>query len=79
LSKGLEHLRELLDFLSGARLVPSESERDGGLRCWTGRGPVVAGYGFDVTGSFVLPSAIAAAVFAAATMLALSLSRRSSG
>jgi MFS family permease len=38
-------------------------------------GPVVAGYGFDLTGSFFLPSMLAAAALCAAAVLALAIMR----
>jgi predicted MFS family arabinose efflux permease len=38
-------------------------------------GPVVAGYGFDITGSFFLPSMLAAAGLMVATILALNIDR----
>ncbi len=39
-------------------------------------GPVAAGYGYDMTGSFVLPSLIAAAALVVAALLAFSLANR---
>jgi hypothetical protein len=38
---------------------------------------VVAGYGFDITGSFLLPSTLAAAGLVVASLLALRLERLS--
>jgi predicted MFS family arabinose efflux permease len=38
-------------------------------------GPVVAGYGFDLTGSFFLPSMLAAAALCSAAVLALRVAR----
>jgi len=38
-------------------------------------GPVVAGYGFDLTGSFFLPSMLAAAALCAAAVLAMAVAR----
>ena len=40
-------------------------------------GPVIAGYGFDITGSFLLASTLAAAGLVVASLLALRLGRLS--
>jgi cyanate permease len=66
--------------LIAARALAAENERQALAKITAAFGlgqaigPVVAGYGFDITGSFLLPSMVAALGLVVATILALRIS-----
>ena len=74
--------------LTALGLIAARDLAPGDARRWVGIltsafglgqivGPLVAGYGFDLTGSFFLPSMLAAAALCVAAILAMAIARRS--